>query len=77
VSTALCARALKLSRDSGALARIHIELGVFRAKPRCGCGEFADVAQAIVEVDAASDVTSTIIGSYLPMRLAAHRGREA
>ena len=73
---ALCARVLKVSRDSGALARLHIELSVF-AIAALRCGDFADVTRAIMEIEAATDATGTIVGPYLPMMLAAYRGREA
>ncbi|MEV6449534.1 AAA family ATPase [Amycolatopsis sp. NPDC051716] len=72
----LRARTLKISRDSGALARLQVELGVF-AQAGVRCGDFADVAQAIAEIDAAGDGAKPITGSYVSMRLAASRGREA
>jgi DNA-binding CsgD family transcriptional regulator len=72
----LCGRALEASRASGALARLHIELSVF-AVAALRCGDFASSARAIMEIEAATDAAGTIVGSYLPMMLAAYRGREA
>ncbi|MFI5960368.1 ATP-binding protein [Cryptosporangium sp. NPDC051539] len=73
---ALCTRALTVARGRGALARLEFELGVY-GQAAVRCGDFADVSQAIVEMDAISDHTSTVVASYLPMRLAAARGQEA
>jgi DNA-binding CsgD family transcriptional regulator len=72
----LCARALGALRDTGALARLHIELSVF-AVAALRCGDFANTARAIAEIDAAAGATGTGVASYLPMMLAAYRGREA
>ncbi len=72
---ALCARVLEASRRTGALARLHIELSVL-AVAALRCGEFAEVTQATVEIDAATDGAGTIVGSYLPMMLASYRGHE-
>jgi DNA-binding CsgD family transcriptional regulator/tetratricopeptide (TPR) repeat protein len=71
----LCERALKMSRDTGALARLPIELSVF-AVAALRCGDFANAARAIVEIDAATDAIGTVVGPYVPMMLAAYRGSE-
>jgi DNA-binding CsgD family transcriptional regulator len=72
---ALSARALKASRDTGALARLPIGLSVF-AVAALRRGDFASTARAIGDLDEASDAIGSVVGSYVPMMLAAYRGSE-
>jgi DNA-binding NarL/FixJ family response regulator len=71
----LCERALDVSRRTGTFAHLHIELGVF-AVAAMRCGDFGDASRAILEVQEATTAIGTIVGSVLPMLLAACQGRE-
>ncbi len=71
---AISARHLKEARDTGALARLPIDLtdwGIF-----CSwCGDFGAAAVAIAEADAITKVTGTHLAPYAQMLLAALRGQ--
>jgi DNA-binding NarL/FixJ family response regulator len=71
---AISARHLKEARDTGALARLPIDLadwGIFCA----WCGDFGAAAVAIAEVDAITKATGTHIAPYAQLLLAALRGQ--
>ncbi|WP_157592048.1 ATP-binding protein [Solirubrobacter soli] len=71
----LCERALQVTRRTGALARLHIELSAF-AVEAMRCGEFANASRAIEEFHEARAAIGGVVGSSLPMLLAAYQGRE-
>ena len=71
---AISARHLKEARDTGALARLPIDLAdwaIFCA----WCGDFGAAAVAIAEADAITKATGTHIAPYAQLLLAALRGQ--
>ena len=71
---AISARHLKEARDTGALARLPIDLadwGIFCA----WCGDFGAAAVAIAETEAITAATGTHIAPYAQLLLAAFRGQ--
>jgi DNA-binding NarL/FixJ family response regulator len=71
---AISARHLREARDTGALARLPIDLadwGIFCA----WCGDFGAAAVAIAEADAITKATGTHLAPYAQMLLAALRGQ--
>jgi DNA-binding CsgD family transcriptional regulator len=70
------ARAVALGRESGALEVLPAADNACGQAAAFG-GDVAGAAQAIAEVEAVKEVTSTRIGPYAAIALAAIRGREA
>src|SRR6516165_6403051 len=71
---AISARHLKEARDTGALARLPIDLadwGIFCA----WCGDFRAAAVAIAEADAITEATGSHLAPYAQLLLAAFRGQ--
>ena len=71
---AISARHLKEARDTGALARLPIDLadwGIFCA----WCGDFAAAAVAIAEANAITKATGSHLAPYAQLLLAALRGQ--
>jgi DNA-binding CsgD family transcriptional regulator len=72
----ICVQELRAVRDTGALARLPIDLQTFSLLA-VRCGEFADAAAAIAEADAIRAATGYSIAPFSAMMLAVLRGREA
>jgi DNA-binding CsgD family transcriptional regulator len=72
---AISARHLKEARDTGALARLPIDLadwGIFCA----WCGDFGAAAVAIAEADTITQATGSHLAPYAQLLLAALRGQQ-
>jgi ATP/maltotriose-dependent transcriptional regulator MalT len=72
----ICVQQLSTLRDTGALARLPIDLQTFSLLA-VRCGDFADAATAITEADAIREATGYSIAPFSAMMLAVFRGHEA
>jgi DNA-binding CsgD family transcriptional regulator len=73
---ALCVRQLHTLRETGALARLPLDLQTFSVLA-VRCGDFAIAAEAIAESDAIEKATGTRVAPFGAMMLAVLRGHEA
>lgn len=72
----ILSRQVQLARESGALARLVIDLNSL-AVHLAWSGDFAGAESLITELDSVTEATGTRIEPYATMLLAAFRGREA